>query len=142
MPGQGLLPQQGKMPFICGAVHALHTNNNVRDEKLQPEEILADYIVGFGQKAFSHLVVPVNTIMSDQEAESLHSLTQAWEVLLQEPSGSIPSDTRVVPSAVDTGETPAAGLRLPMMLTLIGPLQLPAGIIGHPSIGINGQNLS
>jgi hypothetical protein len=86
--------------------------------------------MGFGQKAFSHLVVPVNTIMSDQEAESLRSLTQAWEVLLQEPSGSLPSNTWVVPSANDPGETPAAGLRLPMMLPLIGPLQLPAGIIG------------
>jgi hypothetical protein len=141
MPGQGLLPQQGKMPFICGAAHALRTYNNVRDEKLQPEEILADYIVGFGQKAFSHLVVPVNTIMSDQEAEPLRSLTQAWEELLQEPSGSIPSDTRIVPSEVNTGATPVAGLRLPMMLPLIGPLQLPAGIIGHPSISIDGVKL-
>jgi hypothetical protein len=141
MLGQGLLPQQGKMPFICGAAHALCTYNTIRDEKLQPEEILANYIVGFSQKAFLHLVVPVNTIMSDQEAKSLRSLTQAWEVLLQEPSGSIPSDTQVVPSAVDTGETPAAGLCLPMMLPLIGPLQLPAGIIGHPLIGIDGATL-
>jgi hypothetical protein len=135
MPGQGLLPQQGKLPFLFGAVQSLRHHQTLKDAKLQPEAILPDYVMGFGPKA-SHIVVPLECTDSNWENEALHDLLQEWDVLLQEPSSSLPSDTKITPHNEGSDAT-SKGLRIPMMLPIIGPLQLPAGIIGHPSMGID-----
>jgi hypothetical protein len=50
MPGQGLLPQHGKFPLLCGALQALREFNTMRDVKLQMANLLSDYIVGFVKK--------------------------------------------------------------------------------------------
>lgn len=52
------------------------------------------------------------------------------------PSGSLASDLRTAPAEAYNDDS--GGIRLPVMLPLAPPLCLPAGIFGHPSIGVDG----
>jgi hypothetical protein len=110
----------------------------MRDVKLQMANLLSDYIMGFGQNTFSHLVAPLASVATGTDKEQLCSLAQSWELIMQEPFGFLPSDTKIRPVIVD-GDSATEGIRIPMiLLPLIGPLQFPPGIIGHTSIGTNG----
>jgi hypothetical protein len=133
MPGQGLLPDQGKMAFIGGVAQSLR-KHSLKDNPTQPATLLADYVVGFGQKAFSHIVVPMKTIAPDSGENVFGNLSQPWEVLANESSGHLPSDILGYDQIEIEGDQ-AGGLRLPIMLPIIGPLGIPAGIVGHASLG-------
>lgn len=53
------------MPFIGGVAHSLRKHAH-REAPLQPPGLLADYVVGFGQKAFSHIVIPIASIAAGE----------------------------------------------------------------------------
>jgi hypothetical protein len=133
MPGQGLLPDQGKMAFIGGVAQSLR-KHSLKDNPTQPATLLADYVVGFGQKAFSHIVVPMKKIALDSGENVFGNLGQPWEVLVNESSGHLPSDILGYDQIEIEGDQ-AGGLRLPIMLPIIGPLGIPAGIVGQASLG-------
>jgi hypothetical protein len=75
-PGQCLVLCGGKMPFICGGLHDL-CKLLPKDNKLHPHALLSDYIICFGQKAFSYVLVPVSSLSDSENAENLQSLVQA-----------------------------------------------------------------
>jgi hypothetical protein len=121
MPGQGLLPQQGKFPFLCGVLQYLREYNTMQDVKMQPANLLSDYIMGFGQKTFSHLVAPLASVATGPEKELLRSLAQSWDLIMQEPFGSLHSNTKIRPVIVN-GSRVTEGIRILMILPLIGSL--------------------
>jgi hypothetical protein len=134
LPGQCLVPCGGTLPFLCGCLRDLR-KLSPKDRELHPHAMLSNFILGFGQKAFSHVLMPVSTL-PDDDAEYWQSLAQDWNELLCTPTGSLDSDLRPAPAgAYNDG---FGGIRLPVMLPLASPLCLPAGILGHPSIGIDG----
>jgi hypothetical protein len=134
LPGQCLVPCGGKMPFLCGCLRDLR-KLSPKDTELHPHALSSNSILGFGQKAFSHVLVPVSAL-PDDDAEYWPSLAQDWTELLCTPTGSLDSDLRAAPA--DAYNDGFGGIRIPVMLPLASPLCLPAGILGHPSIGIEG----
>jgi hypothetical protein len=138
MPGQGLLLQQGKFPFLCGVLQSLRWDNNtMQDVKMQPATLLLDYIMGFGPKTFLHLVILLASVASGPERELLCSLAQSWDSVMQEPSSSLPSDTKIHP-AITNSDSAMEEIHIPAILPLIRPLQFPPSIIGHTSLGVEG----
>jgi hypothetical protein len=89
----------------------------MRDVKLQMANLLSDYIMGFGQNTFSHLVAPLASVATGTDKEQLCSLAQSWELIMQEPFGFLPSDTKIRPVIVD-GDSATEGIRIPMILLL------------------------
>jgi hypothetical protein len=96
LPGQCLVPCGGKIPFLCDCLHDLR-KLSPKDTELHPHALSSDYILGFGQKAFSHILVPVSAL-PDDDAEYWQSLAQDWTELLRTPAGSLDSDLRAAPA--------------------------------------------
>jgi hypothetical protein len=132
-PGLGLVPEGGAMPFIGGVELDTRSLHGVqRDWMALREEV----VVGFGPKSFSHIVVPWGDVAASEHALGFSDLYRSWDALRVGGLGSSESDIRVgsePPQGPNCG-----GIRVPVLLPLAAPLCLPAGIIGKPSLGVNG----
>jgi hypothetical protein len=115
LPGQCLVPCGGKMPFLCGCLRDLR-KLSPKDTELHPHALSSNSILGFGQKAFSHVLVPVSAL-PDDDAEYWPSLAQAWTELLCTPTGSLDSDLRAAPA--DAYNDGFGGIHIPVMLPLV-----------------------
>jgi hypothetical protein len=132
-PSLGLVPEGGAMPFIGGAETNLRADSGIQRDWMATSD---NAIVGFGLKAFSHIVVPRQDVAASEHALVFSDLFRSWDALRAGGTGTSGSDIRVG-SDPPPGHN-CGGIRIPVMLPLAAPLCLPAGILGKPSLGVNG----
>jgi hypothetical protein len=132
-PSRGMVPEGGAMPFIGGVETNLRADPGANRDWMATSD---NAVVGFGPKAFSHIVVPWPDVASSEHALVFSDLFRSWDALGAGGTGTSGSDIRV--GADPPPGHNCGGIRIPVMLPLAAPMCVPAGILGKPSLGVNG----
>jgi hypothetical protein len=91
-PSLGLVPESGAMPFLVGV------EQNVRADIGPNHDWTAtgdNAVVGFGPKAFSHIVVPWTEVAASEHALVFSDMFRSWDALRSGGTGTSGCDVRV-----------------------------------------------
>jgi hypothetical protein len=91
-PSLGLVPAGGAMPFLGGVEKDVQAEPGANRDWAASS---TNAVIGFGPKAFSHIVVPWSDVAASEHALVFAELFRSWDALRAGRMGTSGSDIRV-----------------------------------------------